>query len=246
MEKTKEEFVQFIRHAMMDKNSNEFIEFYQFLINCFIRADSNMDGQVSVDEFDQLIEEAAHLPRKHGFAPKTSDLYPTDEARQEARAKLFREIDSNQDGHITFDEWLEFTFRHVTRKLHLVDKDLLAGDEATKDEFVAFIQKANDRTTPEYRELFHFLLKCFVDADKDHDGAVQPVEFDAMIEMATAAPRRLGLAPNWSSLYETNDDRVEKRKEIFNAMDANGDGNISFDEWLKYVTEHIVGKVGTQ
>ena len=243
MDKTKEEFVQFIRHAMMDKSSNEFIEFYQFLINCFVRADSNMDGQVSIDEFDQLIEEAAYLPRKHGFAPKSKDLYATDDARKEARDKLFKEMDSNHDGHITFEEWLAFAFKHIGEKLSLLNKDLLGGKEATKDEFVAFSKKAVDRSTPEYRELFCFLLKCFFDADKDYDGAVQPLEFDAMIEMAAATPRRLGLAPATSSLYKTDAERVEKRREYFRTMDTNNDGNISFDEWLQYVIDHMIAKI---
>lgn len=244
MDKTKEEFVQFIRHAMTDKSSNEFIEFYQFLINCFVRADSNMDGQVSIDEFDQLIEEAAYLPRKHGFAPQTKDLYSTDEARKEARQKLFNEMDSNKDGHITFEEWLAFAFKHINEKMHLLSKDFLGGKEANKDEFVAFIKKATaDKSSPEYKELFYFLLKCFVDADKDYDGAVQPKEFDAMIEMAAATPRRLGLAPQTSALYKTDNERLEKRKEFFRVMDTNNDGNISFDEWLKYATDHIIEKI---
>ena len=228
----------------MDRNSNEFIEFYQFLINCFVRADSNMDGQVSIAEFDQLIEEAAYLPRKHGFAPKSSELYPTDEARIEARAKLFQEIDANQDGHITFEEWLEFSLKHVAGKMPLLGKDMMVSNDTTKGEFVAFIKQAtSDQTSPEYRELFCFLLKCFVDADKDRDGAVQPLEFDAMIEMAAATPRRLGLAPQTNTLYKSDAERLEKRKEFFRTMDINNDGNISFDEWLQYVNEHVISKV---
>jgi hypothetical protein len=66
MEKTKIEFLHFIRHAMQDKTrkSNEFVELYQFLLGCFVRADANLDGQVTVDEFDGMIEVAAALPRK--------------------------------------------------------------------------------------------------------------------------------------------------------------------------------------
>ena len=66
MDKTKEEYIHFIRHAMLDKSrkSNEFIELYQFLLGCFVRADANLDGQVTVDEFDVMVEVANELPRR--------------------------------------------------------------------------------------------------------------------------------------------------------------------------------------
>jgi len=43
--------VQFHQHHAMDgqDTQTQFIEFYQFLINCFVRADTNLDGQVSED-----------------------------------------------------------------------------------------------------------------------------------------------------------------------------------------------------
>ena len=37
---------------------------------------------------DALVDEAAHLPRKLGFAPKNEDIYPTDDARKAARCVL--------------------------------------------------------------------------------------------------------------------------------------------------------------
>ncbi len=33
--------------------------------------------------------------------------------------------------------------------------------------FSRFIKKAVDKGTPEYRQLYFFLLKCFVEADSD-------------------------------------------------------------------------------
>ena len=63
-------------------------------------------------------------------------------------------------------------------------------------------------------------------ADADRDGQVAGNEFHTMIDVATAAQKRLGLpAP-----FQTNDDR----DAAFKRMDENGDGGISFDEWLAF------------
>ena len=45
MEKTKEQFVRFIRKAM-NKHTDEHVELYQFLVRCFTRADQDLDGKV--------------------------------------------------------------------------------------------------------------------------------------------------------------------------------------------------------
>ena len=46
---------------------------------------------------------------------------------------------------------------------------------------------------------------------------------------------RCGLAVPFAS----NDERTE----MFKKMDDNGDGSISFDEWLAFSLEHIIAKV---
>ena len=40
-------------------------------------------------------------------------------------------------------------------------------------------------------------------------------------------------------------ERLAKRREHFAKMDVNGNGTISFDEWLEYAFRHIVCKVAT-
>ena len=72
MEKTREEFITWIRIAMNDRKSGAFEELYQFLLNCFTRADPSCTGRVYTDRFDSLIEEAAALPRRYGYAPVTN------------------------------------------------------------------------------------------------------------------------------------------------------------------------------
>merc|ERR1712088_741303 len=63
-EKTREEFIVWIRLAMNDRESGAYEELYQFLTSCFVRADTDKDGKVTMNHFDNLIEEAAVLPRR--------------------------------------------------------------------------------------------------------------------------------------------------------------------------------------
>merc|ERR1712095_168916 len=91
--KTREEFIVWIRLAINDRESGAYEELYQFLTSCFVRADTDKDGRVTVAHFDNLIEEAAELPRMYGYAPKTSEMYKNESLRKAARAKQFKEMD---------------------------------------------------------------------------------------------------------------------------------------------------------
>ena len=203
MDKTREEFIVWIRQASADPKSGAYNELYQFLVSCFVRADVNLDGQVELSEFDALIEEAAELPRRYGYAPKSSDLYGTDGLRKAARAKQFLDMDTDNAGYITLDKWIKYATTHIAGKVTNLPKDYLGGtaSDVTKDEFIRFIRKSVDRNTAEYRELYFFLLKTFQDGDENRTGEVGPVAFDKMIEAAALAPRRFDLAPKSSAMF---------------------------------------------
>jgi hypothetical protein len=42
-------------------------------------------NKVTVDMMDSLVEEAAALPRRYGFAPKNEEMYSSDAQRKAAR-----------------------------------------------------------------------------------------------------------------------------------------------------------------
>ena len=203
MDKTREEFIVFIRQAVQDRTSGAYEELYQFLVSCFARADSDLNGKVPISEFDSLIEEAAALPRKYGYAPTTESLYPTEEAKKAGRADWFAKMDTDKSGEITLDKWITFALDHIVGKIAQLPKDYLASDakDVTKDEFITFIKAAVDKSTPQYKELYFFLLKTFQKGDVDRKGEVTPEAFDKMIEDAAAAPRRFGLAPKTEELF---------------------------------------------
>ena len=99
--KTCEEFIVWIRLAMNDRECGAYEELYQFLTSCFVRADTDKDGKVTVTHFDNLIEEAAELPRMYGYAPKTSEMFKNEGLRKAAREKQFKEMDVKGAGYIT-------------------------------------------------------------------------------------------------------------------------------------------------
>jgi len=247
MDKSREEFIVFIRQAVNDKTSDSYTELYNFLVNCFARADNKLEGRVYINQFDVLVEEAAELPRKYGYAPTTIQLYPTDAERSAGRQRWFDQMDQAKTGYITLEEWIDFSIKHIALKLSQLPKDYLGGssDNVSKDEFVTFIKAAVDKNSKEYRELYFFLLKTFKVGDVNKAGKVDPVAFDKMIEDAAAAPRRYGLAPATSDMFKTDAERLAKRKEYFGTMDLDNNGTISFDEWLRYAYKHIVAKVAT-
>ena len=47
-----------------------------------MRADRYMEGKVNVANFDSMIEEAAALPRMHGFAPSSEAMFSSAAARK--------------------------------------------------------------------------------------------------------------------------------------------------------------------
>ena len=51
----------------------------------------NYDNKVTVDMIDSLIEEAAALPRRYGFAPKNEEMYSSDAERKAARYNFCKE-----------------------------------------------------------------------------------------------------------------------------------------------------------
>lgn len=203
MDKTKEEFVIWLQAAINNRESGAARELYQFLVNCFVRADKECVGTVSTDRFDDLIEEAAALPRKYGFAPTSSQMFKTVQDRKAARERQFKEIDKDQNGTITLDEWVLYAENHVFSKASSLPKDYLSGsaNDVSKDEFVTFIKKAVNKGTPEYKQLYFFLLQVFSIGDTDRDGRIEPSEFDRMVEAAAASPRRYGLAPRSEELF---------------------------------------------
>merc|ERR1711973_790845 len=108
-------------------------------------------------------------------------------------------------------------------------------DEADKDAFVADCKEVGNTASESYKKIYWFSWKCFQAADADRDGQVSGDEFATMIAISTANQKRLGLpAP-----YQTPEEQIA----LFKKMDENGDGAISYDEWLSFFLKDIISPV---
>merc|ERR1712198_584695 len=81
--KSKEDFIWFVKKAVQDQKSHSHAEMYHSLLKLF-DADTNKDGLVSKASFSKLIDAAATLPRAYGYAPADEELYKTDAEKDAA------------------------------------------------------------------------------------------------------------------------------------------------------------------
>jgi len=217
--KSKDEFIYFMQRACEDTFNDCYIELYNILLRSFVAADIDFDGQVSEDEFEGMINAAAAFPKKFGF-----------EWWAGSGKDQFKAIDENGDGAVSFDEWLNFAYENYKSQ-----KLPVSFDKLEKDQFVADCKDSLNTGSDAYKKVYWFSWKCFQAADADRDGQVSNSEFATMINVATHNQKRLGLpAP-----YQTSDDR----DVLFKKMDENGDGSISFDEWLAMFMKEIIAPV---
>merc|ERR1712090_50256 len=84
----------------------------------------------------------------------------------------------------------------------------------SKEDFIWVVKKAvTDKKSYSYTELYHCLLKMFVDADTNNDGLVSKESFSKLVDAAGALPRQYGFAPQDSDLYRTVEEKETARKK---------------------------------
>jgi len=242
----RESFVTFLKRATQSRDTIEYHELYQFLLKCFTDADVNFDGKVTQVDFDNMIEVAANMPRRFGFAPTVSELYRTPEEKAQARMSLFAQIDTDNQGYINFDHWLSFIYPHICQKVATLDGSQAKSKmERSKNDFASWVVAAcRSRHCPEYKELYSFLLHCFTEADKDGDGRIDAATFDALIDVAAKAPRRFGFAPPAFATYMSPEQKAASRTAMFDQM-HDATGYIHFETWLNFCYVHICQKAKT-
>merc|ERR1712107_285141 len=80
-----------------ETSSAEYKRLYWFHWKCFQAADADRDGMVSGDEFNKMIDMATAAQKRFGMDVP----YKTDDER----TAMFKKMDENGDGSISFDEW---------------------------------------------------------------------------------------------------------------------------------------------
>merc|ERR1712105_205920 len=186
--KSKEDFIWFIKRAVKDEKSDAYAELYHCLIKMFVDVDTNRDGLVSKGSFSNLVDMAASIPRMYGYAPSDAELYKTEDEKNKARQKMFDSMDLKGTGVITIDEWLKFCIEHIIAKAATLAAHPIL-DHGNLEEFKAFVKAALVVGSPEHTEMYWFLLELFTEADADKDGIVMLTEFSSLLDKALESPK---------------------------------------------------------
>merc|ERR1711990_60648 len=231
--KSKEDFIWFVKKAVTDKKSYSHSEMYHTLLKMFVDADTNKDGLVSRGSFSTLIDQAAALPRAYGYAPTDSDMWKNLEEKDAARQKMFDSMDLKATGVITFDEWLKFCLEHILAKTATMAPHPMI-DTADVAQYKAFIKAAVSKVAgPEHVELYWYMLEIFTEHDTDKDGFVMKAEFPAMMKEFLATPKKLELTCPAETEYDA----------LFLKYDPRKDGKMTVDEWMSLATEEVFKKI---
>merc|ERR1711955_101647 len=213
--KSKEDFIWFVKKAVNDKKSYSHSEMYHSLLKLFVDADTNKDGLVSKASFSKLIDAAAEMPRAYGYAPADSELYKTEAEKDASRQKMFDSMDLKSTGVITFDEWLKFSREHIASKTATMDPHPII-DQGSVDEYKKFIKAAiEDSNSAESLELYWYMLEIFTEHDTDKDGIIKLAEFPAMMKEFLATPKKHSLTVP-----------AEDQLETFKKYDPRNDGRL--------------------
>merc|ERR1712126_30029 len=230
--KSREDFIWFVKKAVQDKKSYSHSEMYHSLLKLFVDADTNKDGLVSKGSFSKLIDAAATMPRAYGYAPADADLYKTEAEKDAARQKMFDSMDLKSTGVITFDEWLKFCREHIAAKTATMDPHPII-DRGSVEEYKKFIKAAiEDSNSAESLELYWYMLEIFTEHDTDKDGIIKLAEFPAMMKEFLATPQKHSLTVPAEDQFET----------LFKKYDPRNDGRLTVDEWMSLAKEEVYNK----
>merc|ERR1711931_162066 len=232
LNKSKEDFIWFVKKAVQDQKSYSHSELYHSLLKLFVDADTNKDGLVSKASFSKLIDAAATMPRAYGYAPADEELYKTDAEKDAARQKVFDSMDLKSTGVITFDEWLEFCREHIAAKTATMDPHPII-DQGSVDEYKKFIQTAiNKSDSAEAMELYWYMLEIFTEHDQEKTGFVKMDNFSSMMHSCLETPVKHGFETPSKDAYET----------LFKKYDPRNDGRLTVDEWMTLAREEVYKK----
>jgi len=122
----------------------------------------------------------------------------------------------------------------------------ITGFNKSKEDFNWFIKRAiSDPQSDAHAELYHRLLKMFVDADTNKDGLVSRASFSKLVDMADSIPRMYGYVPLDGELYRSEEEKDKAIQAMFDSMDLKSTGVITFDEWFRFSMEYIAAMTAT-
>lgn len=231
MGKSKHDFVHFVNAATSNPRGVEALELHKFLNKVFIDNDYDYDGLVGRIGFDQMVKEAAHAPRRFGFAPHSSEMYDDADAEAAAHSKLFDTLCGDSEG-LSFESWYKWSLEHIISKdKHLVEHHD-ARWERSKEDFVSFMKGVaksssnlclKSSSSTQYKEFYLLNNQHFVAADTENLGYLCEAGFGRMLELASEVPHRFEC--EWYTGVHFSDVAVG--------------GKVTWDGWLAFNTQLV-------
>jgi len=242
-------FLSFCKAAAAAEPSKAKREWNGFLSLAFADVDASKTGMINPDQFDELCEQVARLPRRFGLAPSWEDEYGgSREKRTAARKAMFDAIDSMHGparGWIGPAQFIQWATEHVAKKTSgNVEAASASGkmvdyynvENYDKDAFLRAIKTAiSDKKSPEFTRLYEFLLTIFVEEDHACRGVVNRDGFERLVNRAAFVPRQFGLAPPTAS--------AERIEELYKGMEDSRLSGITFRKFLDWSVKHLQTKV---
>merc|ERR1719201_2032472 len=109
-----------------------------------------------------------------------------------SRKEMFQQMAQGR-GKIGMEQWMSFAMAHIAEKVKTIDWDTMDFanlEKAGAEEFLGFLATAvQDAKSEQYKALYEFLFKTFVNSDPFTSGTIKRSEFDILIEEAASAPR---------------------------------------------------------
>merc|ERR1712037_928802 len=142
--------------------------------------DTDKDGLINAEQFDQLLAEVSALPRRYGLAP----LDVGDAVSRAVNHKIL------------FVEWANAHVVSAIPKIPTGDVGLYHVEDYSEEQYIGFVEKAvNNPGSYEHASFYNFILNCFVEADEQCQGRITYDQFDKLLSRAATVPRHFGLAP---------------------------------------------------
>jgi len=241
--------VSFCKAAAAAEPSQAKREWNGFLSLAFADVDAAKTGMITPDQFDELCEQVARLPRRFGLAPSWEEEYGgSRDKRTAARKAMFDAIDTMHGparGWIGPAQFIHWATEHVAKKTSgNVEAKSASGkmvdfyhvEDYDKDAFLKAIKTAiSDRKSPEFTRLYEFLLTVFVEEDLACQGVVNRDGFERLVNRAAFVPRQFGLAPPAAS--------AERIEELYKGMEDSRLKGITFRKFLDWSVKHLETKV---
>lgn len=243
----KNAFKQWCKDSTAPGHSKAKREMYGFLGIAFGDVDANKDGFIDHKEFDILCEKVAALPRRFGLAPSWEKEYGGDaEKRRAARKAMFDALDTRNGparhviGLKQFTRWAN---DHIVQKVATIDTktkvDFYHIEEYDETTFLNYLDHAlNNPDSGAFASFYEFLLSIFIEADMDCKGTITREQLDTLLDKAAKVPRVFGLAPPSGT--------TEHRDKIFESMDSNKEGYVTFRKFLAWTVDHTKLKIKMQ